>query len=156
LGYKFGYQTNLNEIDNNYNNQISLNKSEKFQDAFDKMRLMIWNRFLAGVASNPHMTKKEVSHHLGLKVGTINSIQQHYKLQSPFYFKKPKAHRKKKQESEADKSPDEQPDNSKSVVKSKVKTKKDLRGGGEAQQSSLSATYDFEETFNKTVESLKK
>jgi hypothetical protein len=32
----------------------------------------------------------------------------------------------------------------------------DLKGGGEAQQSSLSATYDFEETFNKTVESLKK
>jgi hypothetical protein len=58
---------------------------------------MIWNRFLAGVASNPHMTKKEVCHHLGLKVGAINSIQQYYKLQSPFYFKKPKAHRKKKQ-----------------------------------------------------------
>ncbi len=88
-------QTSFNEIDNNYNNQMSLNKSEKFQDAVDKMRLMIWNRFLAGVASNPHMTKKEVCHHLGLKVGTINSIQQHYKLQSPFYFKKPKAHRKK-------------------------------------------------------------
>jgi hypothetical protein len=144
-------QTNFNERDNNYNNQISLNKSEKFQDAVDKMRLIMWNRFLASVASNPHMTKKEVCHHLGLKVGTINSIQQHYKLESPFYFKKPKAHRKKKQESESDKTPDEQPDKSTFVVKSKAKNKKDLKGGGETAQ-----TYDFEETINKTVESLKK
>jgi hypothetical protein len=97
------------------------------------------------------MTKKEVCHHLGLKVGTINSIQQHYKLESPFYFKKPKAHRKKKQESESDKTPDEQPDKSTFVVKSKAKNKKDLKGGGETAQ-----TYDFEETINKTVESLKK
>jgi hypothetical protein len=139
-------QTNFNERDNNYNNQISLNKSEKFQDAVNNMRLMMWNRFLAGVVSNPHMTKKEVCHHLGLKVGTINSIQ-HYKLQSPFYFKKPKAHRKQKQESESDKSLDEQSDNSTSVVKSKAKNKKGLKGGGE--------TYDFEDTFNKTVESLR-
>ncbi len=51
-------QTNFNERDNNYNNQISLNKSEKFQDAVNNMRLIMWNRFLAGVASNPHMTKK--------------------------------------------------------------------------------------------------
>jgi hypothetical protein len=108
----------------------------------------MWNRFLAGVASNPHMTNKEVCHHLGLKVGTINSIQQHYKLQSPFYFKKPKAHRKKKRGSEADKSPVDQPDNSTSAVKSKANNKKGLKGGGE--------TRDFEETFNKTVESLKK
>jgi hypothetical protein len=56
------------------------------------MRLKIWNRFLACVASNPHVTTKEVCQHLGLKVGTIKSIQQHYKLQSPFYFKKPKQH----------------------------------------------------------------
>jgi hypothetical protein len=56
---------------------------------------MIWNKFLVGVASNPNMTKKEVCNHLGLKVGTINSIQQHYKLQSPFYFNKPKAQKKK-------------------------------------------------------------
>jgi len=55
----------------------------------------MWNRFLAGVARNPHMTKIEVCHHLGLKVGIINSVQQHYKFQIPFYFKKPKAHRKK-------------------------------------------------------------
>ncbi len=68
-------QTNFNERDNNYNNQVSLNKSEKFQDVVNNMRLMMWNRFLAGVASNPHMTKKEVCHHLGLKVDTINSIQ---------------------------------------------------------------------------------
>jgi hypothetical protein len=139
-------QSNFNEIDNNYNNQISLNKSEKFQDAVDKMRLMIWNRFLAGVASNPNMTKKEVCHHLGLKVGTINSIQQYYKLQSPFYYKKPQKHRKKgsatnngtmvnsKEESESDNS---------IIVKSKAKNKK----GG--------STYNFEETFNKTIECLR-
>jgi hypothetical protein len=46
--------------------------------------LMVWNKFLMGVVSNPQMTKKEVCQHLGLKVSTINSIQQHYKLQSPF------------------------------------------------------------------------
>jgi hypothetical protein len=126
----------------------------------------MWNRFLAGVASNPHMTKKEVCHHLGLKVGTINSIQQHYKLQSPFYFIKPKAYRKKgaargslsadKQESESDKSLVDQPDNNTrssnvyetSVAKSKAKNKKGFKGGGgTAQQSSLSATYDFEKNI---------
>jgi hypothetical protein len=32
-----------------------------------------------------------------LNFGTINSIQQYYKLQSPFYFKKPKAHKKRHQ-----------------------------------------------------------
>ncbi len=52
-------QKNFNEGDNSYNNQIGLNKSEKFQDAVDEMRLMMWNRFLAGVASNPHMAKKK-------------------------------------------------------------------------------------------------
>ncbi len=59
---------------------------------------MIWNRYLMGVANNPQMTKKEVCQHLDLKVGTINSIQKDYKLQSRFYFKKPKAHKKKKTE----------------------------------------------------------
>jgi hypothetical protein len=58
----------------------------------------MWNKFLSGVANNPQMTNKEVCHHMGLKAGTINSIQQHYKLQSPFYFKKPKVHRKKTSE----------------------------------------------------------
>ena len=48
---------------------------EKFQDSLNDMRLMIWKRFLTGVAGNPYMTKKEICHHLGLKVGTINSIQ---------------------------------------------------------------------------------
>jgi hypothetical protein len=90
-------QTNLNEIDNNYNNQISLNKSEKFQDSVNNMRLIMWNKFLSGVANNPHMTKRQICHHLGLKVGTINSIQQHYKLSSPFYFKKPKPHKKRQE-----------------------------------------------------------
>ena len=54
------------------------------------------NRFLAGVVNNPNMTNKEVCHHLGLKIGTINSIQQHYKLQSPFYFKRPKSQKEKR------------------------------------------------------------
>jgi hypothetical protein len=43
------------------------------------------------------MTKKDVSHHLDIKVSTINFIQKHFKLQS-FYFKKPKAHKFTKQE----------------------------------------------------------
>ncbi len=38
-------QTNFNERENNYNNQITLNKSERFQDTVDKMKLMMWNRF---------------------------------------------------------------------------------------------------------------
>jgi len=76
---------------------VNLNKSEKFQDAVNDMRLMMWKRYLAGVANNPFMTKKEICNHLGLNVGTINSIQRHYKLQSPFYYKKPKMHRKKKE-----------------------------------------------------------
>jgi hypothetical protein len=88
-------QTNPNERDLNYNNQISLNKSEKFQDSINNMRLMMWNRFLSGIVNNPQITKKEICHHLGLKVGKINSIQQYYRLQSPFYFKKQKIHRKK-------------------------------------------------------------
>jgi hypothetical protein len=46
-------QTNLNERDINYNSQINFNKSEKFQDAVTNMRLMMWNKFLMGVASNP-------------------------------------------------------------------------------------------------------
>jgi hypothetical protein len=54
---------------------------------------MTWNRFLLGVAYNPKMTKKGVCNQLGLKVGTINSIQKYNKLASPFYFKQPKAHK---------------------------------------------------------------
>jgi hypothetical protein len=41
------YQTNLNERDIGYNNQISLNKSQKFQDSINNMRLMMWNKFLS-------------------------------------------------------------------------------------------------------------
>jgi hypothetical protein len=51
------------------------------------MRLKIWNRFLACVASNPHVTTKEVCQHLGLKVGAIKSIQQHYKFQFLFILR---------------------------------------------------------------------
>ncbi len=55
---------NYNQIDPNNRdiqsiNQINLNKREKFQDAVSNMRLMIWNQFLMGVASNPQMTKKK-------------------------------------------------------------------------------------------------
>jgi hypothetical protein len=35
-----------------------------------------------GVANSPQMTKKDVSHHLDIKVGTINFVQKHFKLQS--------------------------------------------------------------------------
>ena len=117
-------QSNLNERDINYNNQISINKSEKFQDSINNMRLRMWNKFLGGVASNPHMSKKEICHDMGLKVGTINSIQQHYKLQSPFYFKKQKVHRKKNQNEKF---------NEKKQVKSKNK-----KGGYEGGNSSES------------------
>jgi hypothetical protein len=41
--------------DISYNNQISLNKSEKFQDSINNMRLMMWNKFLSGVANNPQV-----------------------------------------------------------------------------------------------------
>ncbi len=81
-------------------------------------------------------------------MGTINSIQYIINFKVPFILKSQKLIERKNKESESDKSPDEQPDNSLSVVKSKVKNKKCLKGGGEI--------YDFEETFNKTVESLKK
>jgi hypothetical protein len=55
-------QTNLNERDISYNSQISLNKSEKFQDSINNMRLMMWNKFLSSVVNNPQMTKKEIFH----------------------------------------------------------------------------------------------
>jgi hypothetical protein len=42
----------LNERDISYNNQISLNKSDKFQDSINNMRLMIWNKFLSGGVNN--------------------------------------------------------------------------------------------------------
>jgi hypothetical protein len=53
-------QTNLNERDINYNNKISLNKSEKFQDSINNMRLIMWNKFLSSVVNNLQMTKKEI------------------------------------------------------------------------------------------------
>ena len=86
----YGFRANTNDDDL----KVNLNKSEKFQDAVNDMRLTMWKRFLSGVVSNPHMTKKETCHHLGLKVGTINSVQQYYKLSSPFYYSKPNMRRK--------------------------------------------------------------
>jgi hypothetical protein len=139
-------QSNFNELDNNY---INLNKSEKFQDAVDKMRLMMWSRFLSGIANNPNMTKKEICHHLGLKVGTINSIQQHYKLQSPFYFKKPKTYKKKENSGRNLELRENLNINDKTTPPStlKIKINKSLKAGG--------STSNFEETFNKSVENLK-
>jgi hypothetical protein len=132
-------QPDLNNRDLNSINQINLNKSEKFQEGINNMRLMMWNRFLAGVANNPHMTKKQVCEQLGLKIGTINSIQKYHNLSSPFYFKKPTAHRKKNEVTEPQ--------------KSNKKTKNKVIKGGKVMTDTNE--YDFEETFNKTVNSLK-
>jgi hypothetical protein len=66
-------QTNQDSI--NANNQINLDKNEKFRDSVNNMRLMMWNKFLLGKANNPEMTKKQICEQMGLKVGTINSIQ---------------------------------------------------------------------------------
>jgi hypothetical protein len=38
-------QANLYEGDSNYNNQISVNKSENFQESINNMRFMMWNKF---------------------------------------------------------------------------------------------------------------
>jgi len=122
-------------------NQVSINKSEKFQDAVNDMRLTMWKRFLSGVVNNPNMTKKEICYHLGLKVGTINSIQQHYKLQSPFYYKKPKMYTKKSIKSKKKKSNNDIQES----VKGKKKKTDDVIAKGD---------YDFEETFNNTLKSL--
>src|SRR5689334_14799033 len=70
---------------------IHTGRSDRFDDAINEMRLNIWRKFLAGVANNPRMSKKEVCDYLGLKIGTINSIQQNYKLQSPYYYSRSKS-----------------------------------------------------------------
>ncbi len=56
---------------------------------------MMRNKFLSGKANNPEMTKKQICEQMGLKVGTINSNQNHYNIISSFYYKKPKVHKKK-------------------------------------------------------------
>ncbi len=96
----------------------------------------MWNRFLIGVANNPQMTKKEVCQHLDLKVGTINSIQKHYKLQSPFYFKKPKAHKKKREKEKTEEIPE--------VPKSKKTKNKVIKGGrAELTDEEIDKKYGF-------------
>ena len=134
-----------------FNGTEDFNKSDKFQEAVCDMRLIIWKKFLLGVASNPNMTKKEVCHHMCLKVGTINSIQHHYKLQSPFYYSKPKKHLKKKQQSVESKmipsvesKVNEEPPK-KSKVKKRPEDLTEIKGGN---------TYDFEKTFSEAVNSL--
>lgn len=51
----FNQRNNGSSIESN--NQIRLNKSENFQEGVSHIRLMIWNRFLAGVANNSRMIK---------------------------------------------------------------------------------------------------
>ena len=140
------------QISFNENNQVSINKSEKFQEAVNDMRLMMWKKYLSGVRNNPNMTKKEICTHLGLKVGTINSIQQHYKLQSPFYYKKPKAHKKKKESITAPESaPKSKSKNTElcSAGRACKKTQKE-----NTQKFIAKGNYDFDETFNDTAKSL--
>jgi hypothetical protein len=60
------------------------------------MRLMIWNKFLMGFPSNPQMTKKEICHHLDLKVVQLILFKNIINFKFSVYFKKPKAHKKKK------------------------------------------------------------
>jgi hypothetical protein len=38
-------QTDLNNRDIYNNNQINVNKTERFQEGFNNMRLMTWNKF---------------------------------------------------------------------------------------------------------------
>ena len=117
----YGFQANTNDNDL----KVNLNKSEKFQEAVNDMRLMMWKRYLSGVGSNPHITKKEVCHHLGLKIGTINSIQQYYKLQSLFYCNKPKRRVKRKTKDDASCN-----DKSSENIRQHLKRKKQLKRKG--------------------------
>jgi hypothetical protein len=130
---------NQNELDFFNNNQMKPKFNEKFLESIDSMRLLTWNKYLLGIANNPQMTKKEVCDHLGLKVGTINSIQKHYKLQSPFYFNKPKR-RQNKEKNDKDEPPKEK--TKKSTKKPKQKIIKD-------------ENYDYNDTFDKSLNSLK-
>jgi hypothetical protein len=88
-------QTNLNERDINYNNQISLSKSEKFQDSINHMKLMMWNKFLSGVVNNLQMTKKEICHRLGFKkfvqlilFNNIINLRVHFILRNKEYVER--------------------------------------------------------------------
>ncbi len=88
----------MNELDSFDNIHTSSRINDKFNESIDRMRLLTWQKYLLGLANNPQLNKKEVCDQLGLRVGTINSIQKHYKLQSPFYFKKAKKHSKKQKD----------------------------------------------------------
>jgi hypothetical protein len=130
---------NQNELDFFNNNQMKPKFNEKFLESIDNMRLLTWNKYLMGITNNPQMTKKEICDHLGLKVGTINSIQKHYKLQSPFYFNEPKR-RQNKEKNDKDEPPKE---------KTKKVTKKPK------QKKTKDDDYDYSDTFDETVNSLK-
>jgi hypothetical protein len=130
---------NQNELDFFNNNQMKPKFNEKFLESIDSMRLLTWNKYLLGIANNPQMTKKEVCDHLGLKVGTINSIQKHYKLQSPFYFNKPKRRQNKEKNDK-----DEPSTSKKSTKNPKQKKKKD----------EIDDDYDYKDSFSKSVKNL--
>jgi hypothetical protein len=102
------------------------------------------HKFQQALINNPGKSKQVVCDIAGVSNNTLMWYMKDLGMKS-FYRHDHKINRKKQDKED----------------KEKIKTKssssrKDLKGGGEAQQSSLSATYDFEETFNKTVKSLKK
>jgi DNA-binding MurR/RpiR family transcriptional regulator len=102
------------------------------------------HKFQQALINNPGKSKQVVCDIAGVSNNTLTRYMEDLGIKS-FYRHDHKINRKKQDKED----------------KEKIKTKssssrKDLKGGGEAQQSSLSATYDYDETFNKTVESLKK
>ncbi len=94
------------------------------------------HKFQQALINNPGKSKQVVCDIAGVSNNTLTRYMKDFGMKS-FYRHDHKINRKKKDKED----------------KEKIKTKssssrKDLKGGGE--------TYDFEETFNKTVESLKK
>ncbi len=90
------------------------------------------HKFQQALINNPGKSKQVVCDIAGVSNNILTRYMKDLGMES-FYRHDHKINRKKKDKED----------------KEKIKTKsKDLKGGGE--------TYDFEETFNKTVESLKK
>jgi len=90
------------------------------------------HKFQQALINNPGKSKQVICDIAGVSNNTLTRYMKDLGMKS-FYRHDHKINRKKKDKED----------------KEKIKTKsKDLKGGGE--------TYDFEETFNKTVESLMK
>ncbi len=90
------------------------------------------HKFQQALINNPGKSKQVICDIAGVSNNTLTRYMKDLGMKS-FYRHDHKINRKKKDKED----------------KEKIKTKsKDLKGGGE--------TYDFEETFNKTVESLKR